>query len=79
MPIRIVDNCLIITTSKTKPKKGDWMCTLQVGYTDKRSGEVIIPRKRLLSFHDGKTLSKLNAICFGTEKVLLKFGNVKKD
>lgn len=76
MKIRFVDNCLVITTN-AKPKKGDWMCGLQVGHTN-RDGEVIIPRKRFLTFHDDKPVSRLNAICHGIEKVVFKFGNVKK-
>lgn len=72
--IRIVDKYLVITTTKTKPKKGDWMCCLQVGYTNKRTGRVVIPRKRFLNFHDDSKLAKLNAIVHGTEKVLVKLG-----
>ena len=76
MRIRYVDKCLIVTTN-AKPSKGDWMCTLQVGYTNKRTKKVIIPRKRFIKLHDDSPVSKLNAICHGTEKVILKFGNTK--
>jgi hypothetical protein len=42
MKIRLIGNCLIITTNQ-KPKKNDWMCTLQVGYTNQRTGRIVIP------------------------------------
>lgn len=75
--IRVIDKCLVITTTKVKPIKGDWMVTLQVGYTNRRTGRVIIPRKRFLKYHDDTPVNRLNAICHGTEKVLFKFGRTK--
>ncbi len=74
--IRFVDKCLIITT-KDKPVKGDWMCGLQVGYTNKLTGKVVIPRKRFICFYDDSPASRLNSICSGTEKIIFKIGNPK--
>ena len=79
MRIRYVDKCLVVTT-KTKPVKGDLMCCLQVGWTIKSTGEVVIPRKRYLSLFGDTNGDKLNAICHGTEKVIIVlFGKFKKD
>jgi hypothetical protein len=71
MKIRLIGNCLIITTNQ-KPKKNDWMCTLQVGYTNQRTGRIVIPKKRFIYFHDGSNINKLRTITHGTEKILLK-------
>ena len=73
--IRIVEGILVITTTKVKPKKGDWMVLLQVG-TKFISGNEI-PRKRFLKYHDGSKICKFNTIVHGTEKVLFKFGGTK--
>lgn len=73
--IRVIDWTLIITTTKVKPKEGDWMVLLQVGTKFKSGGA--IPRKRFLKYHDGSKVNKLNTIVHGTEKVLFKFGITK--
>jgi hypothetical protein len=78
MKIRFVDNCLVITTNQ-KPKKGDWMCCFAHGIKDRGNEGQYIGRGHYLAYHDGKPVNKLNAICDGTEKVILKFGKYKKD
>ncbi len=74
MKIRFVDGCLIVTTN-TKPKKGDWMCCFAHGVMGK-DGKYF-GRKRYLSYHDDRPVSRLNAICEGVEKVILKLGKSK--
>jgi len=78
MKIRFVDNCLVITTNQ-KPKKGDWMCCFAHGIEDRENKGTFYGRKHYLAFHDDKPVNKLNAICDGTEKVILKLGKYKKD
>lgn len=74
--IRFVDKTFVITSRET-PITGDWMCTLQVGHTT-RDGEVVIPRKRFIKEHTGDVVSRLNAICHGTEKVIFKISFKRK-
>ena len=55
------------------------MCCFAHGIEDRENKGTFYGRKHFLTFHDDKPVSRLNAICDGTEKVILKFGNVKKD
>lgn len=75
--IRIVNNVFILT-SNTKPKNGDWMCCFAEGIEDRRNKGKYIGRRYFLVYHDDKPVNKLNAICEGTEKVLIKIGKLKK-
>jgi hypothetical protein len=73
--IRFVDKTLIITKKET-PITGDWMCCLQVGWTNGK--EVIIPKKWYIREHKGDVVSRLNAICHGTEKIIFKLSFKRK-
>lgn len=69
MSIRIVKGSLVITR-KIKPKKGDLMCCFAHGIKDWENGGYF-GRGHYISFHDDSPTSRLNAICSGTEKVII--------
>ena len=67
--IKIVENKLVIT-KKVKPENGDLMLCFAHGIEDRKNGGYV-GRKFFLSLHDDQPTSRLNAICAGTEKVIL--------
>jgi len=68
--IRFIEGHIVIT-SKKKPEKGDLMACFSTGILNRETGEYI-GRGWRLSKHDGSPISRLNAICNGTEKVIFK-------